>query len=210
MKALLTLLLVVAVFSAAPVLAGVAAEQGGGHHPAFFLRVLHLTPQERQQAMPILRDGRQKLHALDLQTRDAALGALSADHRQRVDAIAAQVRQQLHSLRGSAPAGPSQNPRERWSAMRANVKPIFDQGAQQIDALLTPDESKAVLAKRESMTSQERQIAASTSQQLRPILTAEQQQKLDALSSKMAARAERRGPGDAGRFLLILSMHQKG
>jgi|GEM_PF-4043451 len=196
MKALLSTFLVIATFSAAPVLAGAVAEAQAEppHGQAGIVRALDLTPQERQQAQPILRSSSQQLRALEDQTRTTVFEALSPDHRQQVQQIVAQARQELQAARQS-----------QGSARQ--VKPILDKDARQIDAILTPQESQAVLAQRANAESQARNIISSTVRQLRPILTSDQQQKLDAWSSKMQQREGREGQPDAGRFLLMVAMH---
>ena len=73
------------------------------------------TPPDRMGPPPEMRAKMQTIHA---QAKTDAYSALSADHRSRVQAIVTQV------------TSGTMRPRE---------------GSQQIDALLTPDESKAVL-----------------------------------------------------------------
>lgn len=201
MKAVLSALLVLASLSAAPTLPAFAAEPHAPHAMRAITRALDLTPQQQQQAAPIVHDAMVQLGTLHRQASDAALNALSADHRTQVEQIAARTRDQLRALRPSQPPAPEQR-----ASMRQQIAPIVQRGARQIDALLTPQESQAVLAQRRQVTDRARAIVASGVQQLRPILTSDQQQKLDTWSAKMKTREEQH-PADAGRFLLMVAMH---
>ncbi|TAM77726.1 hypothetical protein EPN44_02535 [bacterium] len=212
MKEFLSALIIIATFSAAPVLAGVVAQaETGTHHAAPIERALSLTPAERQQAEPILRDGARRLRDLRGQAHDAALGALSPDHRSRVEQIAAATRGQVRALFATrSSAGASTSTAQRRKALHDQIAPITAKGAGEIDALLTPQENQAVLAQRRSLGSERGRVLASTAAQLRPLLTSGQQQKLDAWSAKMQQHAARTHHVDAGRFLLTIATPPRG
>ncbi|TAM56543.1 hypothetical protein EPN52_13345 [bacterium] len=200
MKEFLSALIVIATFSAAPVLAGVVAQaESGQHHAAWVERALDLTPQERQQAEPILRDTARRMHELHSRTSAAALAALSPDHRSRVREIAAGAHQQLRA-----------HPEPQHGLTRSEIAPIFTKSAGEIDALLTPQESQAVLAQRQEFEAGHDAIWAETVAQLRPLLSGEQQQKLDAWSAKVKEHEAQRHQPDAGRFLLMAAAPPKG
>lgn len=212
MKELFSALLIVATFAAAPVFAGVVAQaETGNHHGARIERALNLTPSERQQAEPILRDGERRMHDLRDQAKAAALGALSPDHRSRVEQIATAARDQIRSAwttRSSPDASASPAPLRR--APHGQMRAIVSKSAGEIDALLTPQENQAVLAQRQKLESEGEAIMASTASQLRPLLTGDQQQKLDTWSAKMKQHAARRHQADAGRFLLMVAAPPRG
>ena len=213
MKEFLSALLIIATFSAAPVLAGVVAQaETGTHHPARIERALDLTPAQRQQIEPILRDGERRMRELRGQASAAALGALSPDHRSRVQQIAADANRQIRAAWSSRQPSTdaSASPQPRRGAMRGEITSIVAKSAGEIDALLTPQESQAVLTQRQTFESERDTILASTASQMRPLLTGDQQQKLDTWSAKMKGHAARVQQADAGRFLLMAAAPPRG
>ncbi|PZR56757.1 MAG: hypothetical protein DLM50_07385 [Candidatus Meridianibacter frigidus] len=181
--------LLAAVLLSMPV--GAVAQQAPPDHNSMMSQ---LTDAQRAQIMPIMQDGMQRSRSIMGAAHEREMAALSAEHRARVQAVLDQL--PAPPPRPAAGQGP---PPRNGPGMHGDGG-HFRAAGQQIDAVLTPAETQAVIAVGQDARTQLKAVQDDMHNKISPILTDAQRQTMDQMKQNRGMRPH---TDDAGMYLLM-------
>jgi hypothetical protein len=167
---------------------------------------LNLTPDQRQKIQPIMRSTMTQMRSIMDDAHNRELAALSSDHRTKVQQIITQASAAMQrAMPAMPPPGANVEPphgKGRFSALRQQ----HQQFISQIDAVLSPSESQAVLAIGNDAHSKATSLHQSAISQIKPLLSADQAKTLDQMPMRGHFGMGKEHTPDAGAYLLMGAM----
>lgn len=171
---------------------------------------LNLTSDQRQKIGPIMRSTMTQMRSIMDDAHNRELAALSADHRAKVQQITAQASAAMQRAMPAMPPGPNTGlpggPPHRDMGQISALRQQHQQYIGQIDAVLTPSESQAVLAIGNDAHSKVTSLHESAINQIKPLLTADQAKTLDQIPMRGHFGMGKNRTPDAGAYLLMGAM----